>query len=571
MKVTRYRGILLFIVILGFVLRIIGIGYGLPNFYHRDEQYYINMALGFGSGDFNPHIFENPPFASYLLFFLYGTYYVYLKLSGVVTIPSDFVELYLSDPSSFILIGRSFLGLLMGTISLPVIYLLGKKMFSKSVGLLAAFFLAVSALHVRDSHYACNNILLMLNILLFYLFLFQYIEMQRKKFFLGAAVFLGLAIGTKYNGALLFLPALLAFIPFDGRDWPMKIKQALIFFSLSFAVYFLSNPFSIIALREFIQSFSVQVADEYPVGPWHHLAYSLYEGVGLGILLLSVIGIWRFLKEDKHWSQIILLVGTALWYGVNIFFSQKYMRYTIPLLPCIYIFAALGLQTLFDYRSRLFKVTAVTLVLILFGLQTAKTLKADYLSCQSDNRDMARIWIEKNLPQEAVVAVPDWGPPLVQSEKQLRERMKKWEELQVINIRKEKEQINLYKNKKLLTLQKKAQVAPKTFYLYLLYGKPSPPLVSKPEIILYDWREIRKHRVEYLVLDWSFPEEFGPNFLEEVNSKTRLLKLVSPYRNNKNSGRYDPHENTAGSLENREVWYRLRYGDIIGIYRVNAY
>jgi hypothetical protein len=246
------------------------------------------------------------------------------------------------------------------------------------------------------------------------------------------------------------------------------------------------------------------------------------------------------------------------------------MRYTIPLLPCIYIFAALGLQTLFDYRSRLFKVTAVTLVLILFGLQTAKTLKADYLSCQLDNRDIAKIWIEQNLPQGAVVAISDWGPPLVQSERQLRERMKKWEELQVINIRKGKDQVNLYKNKKLLTLLKKAQSAPKTFYLYLLYDKKRDPLVSKPEIILYDWNEMRKHHIEYLVLDWSFPE-FGPNFLREVNSKIKLLRLISPYRNNKNSGSYDPYENTAGSLDSQEIWYRLRYGDIIGVYRIDAY
>jgi hypothetical protein len=60
----------------GFFLGVIGIGYGLPNLYHKDEQYYVNLALSFGMGDFNPHIFENPPLASYLLFVLYVFYYV---------------------------------------------------------------------------------------------------------------------------------------------------------------------------------------------------------------------------------------------------------------------------------------------------------------------------------------------------------------------------------------------------------------------------------------------------------------------------------------------------------------
>ena len=568
MTIDRTNIILSGIIILGFILRIVGIGYGLPNLYHRDEQYYINLALSFGMGDLNPHIFENPPFASYLLFFLYGIYYLYLKVFGIITNPSGFLELYLTDPSSFMLIGRAFLGLVLGTVSLPVIYWLGKKLFSRSIGLLSAFFLALSTLHVRDSHYACNNILLMLIIMLFYLFIVQLIETPNKRFLTGSAICLGLAIGTKYNAGLLLIPALLAFVPIYGPDWNLKIRKMVLFFSIVLVAYFFANPFSIINLKEFIHSFATQVADEYPVGLFHHLKYSLYQGVGLGILLSTGVGILIFFKNSISWPKIIFFSGAVIWYGVNIFFSQKYARYAIPLLPFVYISAAAGLQFIMNLKIKSLKVVFLSVFILLFVFQTYKTIKVDTLSRQMDNRDVAQKWIEQNLPEGAVVAVSDWGPQLVQSEKQIQEKIKAIEDLQVINKRKQKRQIDLYKNKKLRVLLTKAQASLKTFQLYLLYDKKTKPMLSKPETLLYDWDEIRRHNVEYLVLDLSFPEEAGRDFWLEIKNKTRLVRIISPYGNGRAFGRYDPFENTGGSLENQEVIHRLRYGEIIGVYKV---
>ncbi|MGA3086708.1 MAG: glycosyltransferase family 39 protein [Thermodesulfobacteriota bacterium] len=152
-----------------------------------------------------------------------------MKIFGIIANPSDFLELYLTNPSSFLLIGRSFLGLVMGTVSLPVIYWLGKKLFSRNVGLLSAFFRALSTLHVRDSHYACNNILLMLMIMLFYLSIVQLLETYQNRYLIASAVFLGLNIETKYNAGLLLIPALFAFIPLYGKDWSLKIKRIILF------------------------------------------------------------------------------------------------------------------------------------------------------------------------------------------------------------------------------------------------------------------------------------------------------------------------------------------------------
>ena len=59
-------------------LRLIGIGYGLPAVFNSDEPHIVNTAVSFGSGDFNPHRFKYPTLWMYLLFFVYGIYFVFL-------------------------------------------------------------------------------------------------------------------------------------------------------------------------------------------------------------------------------------------------------------------------------------------------------------------------------------------------------------------------------------------------------------------------------------------------------------------------------------------------------------
>ena len=64
------------ILLLGAVLRLAGIDFGLPFIYHNDERVIVNYALAFGNWDFNPHYFRLPPLLSYILFFVYGLYYL---------------------------------------------------------------------------------------------------------------------------------------------------------------------------------------------------------------------------------------------------------------------------------------------------------------------------------------------------------------------------------------------------------------------------------------------------------------------------------------------------------------
>ena len=57
------------ILLIALGIRLFGINHGLPYGYQIDEKFVINHAIGFGTGDFNPHAFHWPgPSLMYLIF-----------------------------------------------------------------------------------------------------------------------------------------------------------------------------------------------------------------------------------------------------------------------------------------------------------------------------------------------------------------------------------------------------------------------------------------------------------------------------------------------------------------------
>ena len=80
---NKIRIIMFAILLLAFMLRIWGIGFGLPYIYSTDEWFEVKRALKLGAGLFE---FERTGKGGYfyLLFIEYGIYYLILKLFGLM-------------------------------------------------------------------------------------------------------------------------------------------------------------------------------------------------------------------------------------------------------------------------------------------------------------------------------------------------------------------------------------------------------------------------------------------------------------------------------------------------------
>lgn len=148
----RDRALLLLFVLavaVGTGMRFYGLRWGLSYHFHNDEYVLarftetLRMAHSIGqvAGDMRFHLY--PPFLMYLLI-------------GLVTLVS-FLHHPVSptDPGGvtvYFLLGRA-IAAGFGSATLVVVYLLGRRLFTRSIGMLAAVFLAFSVWHVRDSHF----------------------------------------------------------------------------------------------------------------------------------------------------------------------------------------------------------------------------------------------------------------------------------------------------------------------------------------------------------------------------------------------------------------------------------
>lgn len=101
---------------------------------------------------------------------------------------------------------------LIGVLTLPLIYLLGKELFNREVGLYAAFFLAVSRWHIALVRVGYRASTVPPLLILTWYFLVRALKTQRRWFFGLAGLFLGLGLYT-YNAfavAPLFVALVLA-------------------------------------------------------------------------------------------------------------------------------------------------------------------------------------------------------------------------------------------------------------------------------------------------------------------------------------------------------------------------
>lgn len=169
------------IVIIAIVVRVINLE-GYPT-WHVDEGYYIQLSWNifhgyWGEAQWAPHFF--PPL-----------YPVLLGISETIFEKSYFMA--------------RILGVIFGTISVVIIYLIGLKLYNRFIGLLAAYILAIAGLLINRMVVMDNGVELF-----FLLTILSYIkskETATNRWTYLTAIFAGLAFLSKYQGivAIIFL------------------------------------------------------------------------------------------------------------------------------------------------------------------------------------------------------------------------------------------------------------------------------------------------------------------------------------------------------------------------------
>ncbi len=438
------------------VIRFWGITWGLPHAYHPDEGSILFHALGFGTGDLNPHWFRWPSLTMYVMFGIYGCYYVVGKIMGTFSIPPDLVKAYLTDLSPFWLMGR-IVSAASGVVTVWITWLFGRKSFGSYVGLTAAAILAVLLLHVRDSHYATPDVIAAMLAAGSLVAALYACRSSRPWFVLLSGVLAGLSASAKYPGVLVSVGTLVALVALvrKRRGGLWILPAAGIAIAVGFLVgtpYALSsgNEFARDVLRQFTMVSEAGVAQEassYPAGLREIFVESLGQGVGWVVMLMATagallpIGLWRakLSYAQRRRSRLEAMRGEptiadaasartiAVSFSITVLLvmsllTVKRATYLTLALPAVAFLAAVGLEGLFARLAvRRYRALAAALVVIIAtAVPSVRYSRALRLP---DTRTRAKEWVELHVEPGSGIALEDYGPVLNPTIRQLEAEM----------------------------------------------------------------------------------------------------------------------------------------------------
>lgn len=545
------------ILLAAFLIRAAGLHFGLPITAHQDEPIIVNHALAYASLDFNPHFFKIPPLVSYLLFLAYVIFYAIMALFAGMS-QNEFAALFFRDPTAFYLTGRAIFGAALGTASVYLVYVIGKKTLGRAAAVSAMALFAVDYLHVRDSHYLYVDIPMTFAMLVCFTFLLKHDEHGEPRSLLAAGVWMGIAVAFKYTAVPLAVPLLMVCGLRAGghRAFFIHATQAVL---VSALVYFLLNPFSLLDWRFFLSQIQEQAASESRMPFWHHLRYSLFGGQSAAAICLAIAGMAALCaaRIDKSW----LISFPVVYYLMITIFSQPYERYAMPLVPFVCLFAGYLIVRIGDAAGAGRRWVIVALTAAVAAVPLSKSIYLDTLLVKPDTRALLREWILQKVPEGDGVIVDHafFSPRLEQTDEQLAEKEAAIDPA---------DPHAASKRKKIALLREagKGRNRYRVFYLDE-YALGKTPFLMWSPLVAADVSAVRATGARHFVR-YRYPGE--RDFSQQLASRSQLKAVFSPYRDPKKTMNEDPWANTAHPFEGRELFSRKFQGPYLEIYELSS-
>jgi hypothetical protein len=384
------------------------------------------------TGDLNPHWFGHP--GSTIIYPLAGTFHAWNAIAhdGELFGPdADLLTEFQSDSSDFYMLGR-LLTIAYGVMSVPLVYLVGRRVFGERVALMGA---AISMLYPLAVSHAqlvrTDSAAVFFGLLALWLCLRLYDRPT-----VGNQALAGLGIGVAMSSRYFMVTLVPVLLAVDGMilwgqtahrqtlrtTWP-AMGTGLLAVAAGFA---LTTPYFFLDFEAALQSVRAEAQSTHlgadGLSPPENFLWYLSHAIPLSItwpqMILAALGatvaIWR--RRPKE----LLLVGLALVFLVAISLSPlHWQRWIIPILPLLALFIAYALYVIVQHlsaqmRSRVFVHPGlILLVVFLVSAWPAYNLVLqDVRQASPSTRILAREWIMENLPPDSRMAQEWYTAPL---------------------------------------------------------------------------------------------------------------------------------------------------------------
>jgi len=403
-------------VVVAAACRLAFVNYGLPHIYFWDEPTVVNVARELIiDGRLCPGYFYNYPS-------------LVIDLQAIVAVASYFQALghlpaytpFHLLPVNYFYLNARLVSVAFGVAAVLFVYLFGSRVWHKPWwGVIGAAFLAVINDAVTESRLVGVDVPLATLTIAAVYYLFRYGDGFRRRHFWASAVFLGAAMGAKYNGAVFLVPASAAL-----WVWRRPAREWVLFMLTAGAVFLVTTPGALFRLNHFVDA----------VGIVYH-QYKGLSGMGQAFTTTQVlkdlaISAWYGNLSPVPAVAVLLGIGVTAWWKrgrglLFLLFPAAFLvaisglriaaaRFIVDIFPFLALLFAAGLGGLLILVGRIpwraarvaLAVVATAAVFIPPAVTTARGLRA---WSRPDTRDLAAAWVEDHVPWPAVVVKEAWN------------------------------------------------------------------------------------------------------------------------------------------------------------------
>jgi 4-amino-4-deoxy-L-arabinose transferase-like glycosyltransferase len=397
------------IVALGAILRFFPIWFGLPYAQARpDETAALGLAVSVRSGDLNPHFFHWPSLAIYVFATLHAA------MSGIRRVMGVSPELSFSE----LAISARAIVAAAGTLTIVVLFSMARRMGGTTIGLLAALFLAVSILHVRDSHFAMTDVLMTMLSTASLALLLRALDadasgrMTPTAWFAVSGFVGGLAASTKYSAAALMAGMAAGQLCWLGRFrnswWRREAWMPSVAFVTAFLAGFVAGtPYAVLDYQTFTTDLLFDLTHlsgghgvDLGRGWVYHLTTSLPYGLGIPVFLAAIAGIVPMVRHYPRHAFVVGLFGAGFYASIGSG-QTVFFRYVLPLVPILCLPAAVATARGAAWaaaRTGFSPAAALrVLTVAMAGVALVNCVWFDVLLSRTDSRVLGARWLATRL------------------------------------------------------------------------------------------------------------------------------------------------------------------------------
>lgn len=326
-----------------------------------------------------------------------------------------------------------FLYVLMSTLTIWIIFLLGKELYNENIGLISSFLFAVFYLHIFYSMRLLLHVPEVLFFTLTLLFFWKGYKYEEKRAFnwIFAGIFSALGLLMFYSTGnsiaiiVIFLLLTEKFKIFKNKSiwkmigaWFVALSPWFIYNLIKY-----SNPIKPITATFIRFKFGGLYDPQYSVGlPLPYYLKYFPQGLKIILFVLLIIGLISFIdlilgfdiifkrkekKLDADLFVLIWLIEVLLMFGLTGHFED---RYIITIFPAFFIVIGKGIQKIYSFTLDKYKKIAVIILLVLlliagyqqlsYANQLTRGMSTSYLQIKQ-----ASLWLKENSNPDDIIVV----------------------------------------------------------------------------------------------------------------------------------------------------------------------